>query len=61
MLTDLMRTAFPDDPADIAILNGGAIRAGDVFRDTIRPEPPARTFGLATRVGRLRGAPSARP
>lgn len=56
-----MRTAFPDDPADIAIPNGGAIRAGDVFRDAIRPEPLARTFGLATRVGRLRSAASAGP
>ncbi|HET9983227.1 MAG TPA: 5'-nucleotidase C-terminal domain-containing protein [Longimicrobiales bacterium] len=53
-LTDLMRTAFPDDTADIAVLNGGAIRVDDVFRDTIRWEQLARTFGFPTRVGLVR-------
>jgi 2',3'-cyclic-nucleotide 2'-phosphodiesterase (5'-nucleotidase family) len=57
-LTDQMRTAFPSRPADIAVLNGGAMRIDDVFGDTLRWEQLARTFGFPTRVGlvSLRGA-----
>jgi 2',3'-cyclic-nucleotide 2'-phosphodiesterase (5'-nucleotidase family) len=57
-MTDLMRTAFPDLPADIAVLNGGAIRVDDRFAGPIRWEHIARTFGFPTRVALvwLRGA-----
>lgn len=46
-----MRTAFPDVPADVAVLNGGAIRIDDVVQGPIRWEHLARTFGFPTRVG----------
>jgi 2',3'-cyclic-nucleotide 2'-phosphodiesterase (5'-nucleotidase family) len=49
-LADVMRTAFPDVPADVAILNGGAIRIDDEFSGPIRWEHLARTFGFPTRV-----------
>ncbi|HKP74406.1 MAG TPA: 5'-nucleotidase C-terminal domain-containing protein [Longimicrobiaceae bacterium] len=49
-LADQMRTAFPTRPADIAVLNGGAIRIDDQFGDTLRWEHVARTFGFPTRV-----------
>jgi 5'-nucleotidase len=49
-LTDVMRTAFPDIPADVAVLNGGAIRIDDEFSGPIRWEHLARTFGFPTRV-----------
>jgi 2',3'-cyclic-nucleotide 2'-phosphodiesterase (5'-nucleotidase family) len=49
-LTDVMRTAFPDVPADVAVLNGGAIRIDDAFTGPIRWEHLARTFGFPTRV-----------
>jgi len=49
-LADQMRTAFPTQPADIAVLNGGALRIDDVFGDTLRWEHLARTFGFPTRV-----------
>ncbi|MFL5384157.1 MAG: bifunctional metallophosphatase/5'-nucleotidase [Longimicrobiaceae bacterium] len=49
-LADQMRTAFPTVPADIAVLNGGALRIDDVFGGTIRWEHLARTFGFPTRV-----------
>ena len=49
-LTDQMRTAFPSAPADIAVINGGAIRIDDAFEGTIRWEHLARTFGFPTRV-----------
>lgn len=49
-LADQMRTAFPTRPADIAVLNGGALRIDDVFGDTLRWEHLARTFGFPTRV-----------
>lgn len=49
-LADQMRTAFPTQPADIAVLNGGALRIDDVFGGTIRWEHLARTFGFPTRV-----------
>jgi 2',3'-cyclic-nucleotide 2'-phosphodiesterase (5'-nucleotidase family) len=50
-LADQMRGAFPDMPADVAVLNGGAIRIDDVFSGPIRWEHLARTFGFPTRVG----------
>jgi 2',3'-cyclic-nucleotide 2'-phosphodiesterase (5'-nucleotidase family) len=50
-LTDVMRGAFPDVPADVAVLNGGAIRIDDDFEGPIRWEHLARTFGFPTRVG----------
>ncbi|MEW5929738.1 MAG: 5'-nucleotidase C-terminal domain-containing protein [Gemmatimonadota bacterium] len=50
-LTDVMRGAFPDVPADVAVLNGGAIRIDDTFEGPIRWEHLARTFGFPTRVG----------
>jgi 5'-nucleotidase/UDP-sugar diphosphatase len=49
-LADQMRTAFPTRPADVAVLNGGAMRIDDAFGDTIRWEHLARTFGFPTRV-----------
>lgn len=49
-LTDLMRKAFPDVPADIAFLNGGSIRIDDMFTDTIRWEHLARTFPYPGKV-----------
>ncbi|HEU0013047.1 MAG TPA: 5'-nucleotidase C-terminal domain-containing protein [Longimicrobium sp.] len=49
-LTDVMRTAYPDLPADVAVLNGGAIRIDDAFQGDIRWEHLARTFGFPTRV-----------
>src|SRR4029079_14527665 len=57
-LADQMRTAFPTQPADIAVLNGGAIRIDDAFGDTLRWEHIARTFGFPTRVAlaSIRGA-----
>jgi 5'-nucleotidase / UDP-sugar diphosphatase len=50
-LADQMRAAFPTVPADVAVLNGGAIRIDDVFGGEIRWEHLARTFGFPTRVG----------
>jgi 5'-nucleotidase/UDP-sugar diphosphatase len=50
-LADQMRTAFPTVPADIGVLNGGAIRIDDVITGDIRWEHLARTFGFPTRVG----------
>ncbi|HEX8904594.1 MAG TPA: 5'-nucleotidase C-terminal domain-containing protein, partial [Longimicrobiaceae bacterium] len=50
-LADQMRTAFPTMPADVAVLNGGALRVDDVFGGEIRWEHLARTFGFPTRVG----------
>jgi 2',3'-cyclic-nucleotide 2'-phosphodiesterase (5'-nucleotidase family) len=50
-LTDVMRTAYPDVPADIGVLNGGSIRIDDVVQGPIRWEHIARTFGFPTRVG----------
>jgi 5'-nucleotidase len=50
-LADQMRTAFPTIPADVAVLNGGAIRIDDVITGDIRWEHLARTFGFPTRVG----------
>lgn len=50
-LTDVMRGAFPDFPADVAVLNGGAIRVDDAFQGPVRWEHLARTFGFPTRVG----------
>jgi len=50
-LADVMRGAFPDVPADVAVLNGGAIRIDDDFQGPIRWEHLARTFGFPTRVG----------
>lgn len=50
-LADQMRTAFPTIPADVAVLNGGAIRIDDVVEGEIRWEHLARTFGFPTRVG----------
>lgn len=50
-LADLMRTAYPDVPADVAVLNGGAIRIDDTIEGEIRWEHLARTFGFPTRVG----------
>jgi 5'-nucleotidase len=58
-LADQMRTAFPTATADIAVLNGGAIRIDDVLLPgEIRWEHLARTFGFPTRVGlvSLRGS-----
>jgi len=49
-LADQMRTAFPTRPADVAVLNGGALRIDDVFGDTLRWEHLARSFGFPTRV-----------
>lgn len=49
-LADQMRGAFPTVPADIAVLNGGAIRIDDVIEGEIRWEHLARTFGFPTRV-----------
>lgn len=50
-LVDQMRTAFPTVPADVAVLNGGAIRIDDAITGDIRWEHLARTFGFPTRVG----------
>ena len=50
-LADQMRTAFPSRPADIAVLNGGALRIDDEFGGPIRWEHLARTFGFPTRIG----------
>lgn len=50
-LADQMRTAFPTVPADVAVLNGGAIRIDDAITGEIRWEHLARTFGFPTRVG----------
>ena len=57
-LADQMRTAFPSQPADAAVLNGGSLRIDDVFGGTLRWEHLARTFGFPTRVAlvSLRGA-----
>lgn len=49
-LADVMRTAYPTIPADVAVLNGGAIRIDDVITGEIRWEHLARTFGFPTRV-----------
>lgn len=49
-LADLMRTAYPSLPADVAVLNGGAIRIDDAFTGEIRFEHLYRTFGFPTRV-----------
>jgi 2',3'-cyclic-nucleotide 2'-phosphodiesterase (5'-nucleotidase family) len=49
-LADQMRGAFPDVRADVAILNGGAIRIDDAFTGDVRWEHLARTFGFPTRV-----------
>jgi len=49
-LADLMRTAYPTVPADVGVLNGGAIRIDDVVTGEIRWEHLARTFGFPTRV-----------
>jgi 2',3'-cyclic-nucleotide 2'-phosphodiesterase (5'-nucleotidase family) len=49
-LADLMRSAYPDIPVDVAVLNGGAIRIDDTFSGDIRWEHLARTFGFPTRV-----------
>ena len=49
-LADQMRSAYPDVRADVAVLNGGAIRIDDVIRGPIRWEHLARTFGFPTRV-----------
>lgn len=50
-LTDLMRGAFPDVRADVAVLNGGALRLDDVVQGELRFEHLLRTFGFPTRVG----------
>jgi 5'-nucleotidase len=50
-LADQMRNAFGALRADIAVLNGGAIRIDDDFSGAIRFEHLWRTFGFATRVG----------
>ncbi|HET6231951.1 MAG TPA: 5'-nucleotidase C-terminal domain-containing protein [Longimicrobiaceae bacterium] len=50
-LADQMRGAFPDAKADLAFLNGGAIRVDDTFTGPIRWEHLARSFGFPTRVG----------
>jgi 5'-nucleotidase len=50
-LADQMRGAFPDVRADVAVLNGGAIRIDDAFEGDVRWEHLARTFGFPTRVG----------
>jgi 5'-nucleotidase / UDP-sugar diphosphatase len=57
-LADQMRTAFPTRAADIAVLNGGALRIDDVIGGTLRWEHLARTFGFPTRVAlvTLRGS-----
>lgn len=52
-LADQMRTAFPTVPADVAVLNGGALRIDDSLEGEIRWEHLARTFGFPTRVGLL--------
>ena len=49
-LADVMRTAYPTIPADVAVLNGGAIRIDDAITGEIRWEHLARTFGFPTRV-----------
>lgn len=49
-LADVMRTAYPTVPADIGVLNGGAVRIDDVITGDIRWEHLARTFGFPTRV-----------
>jgi 5'-nucleotidase len=50
-LADQMRNAFGALRADIAVLNGGAIRIDDSFSGAIRFEHLWRTFGFTTRVG----------
>jgi 5'-nucleotidase len=50
-LADRMRRAFPTQPADVAVLNGGSLRIDDVIRDSVRWEHVERTFGFPTSVG----------
>jgi 5'-nucleotidase len=52
-LADVMRTAFPSVPADVGVLNGGAIRIDDTLEGELRWEHLARTFGFPTRIGLL--------
>lgn len=51
VLTDIMRGAFPDVGADVAVLNGGSIRIDDEIAGPIRWEHLARTFGFPNRIG----------
>lgn len=50
-LAERARGAFLGVPADVGVVNGGAIRIDDAFSDTIRFEHLARTFGFPTRIG----------
>lgn len=49
-LADLMRAAFPEVPADLAILNSGTLRIDDTFGGELRWEHLERTFGFPTNV-----------
>lgn len=57
-LTDVMRGAFADVEADMAIINGGALRLDDRIPGEIRFEHLFRTLVFPTRIGMvwLRGA-----
>jgi len=47
-VTDLMRKAFGDPPADLAFINGGTLRIDDYIEDDIRFEDIGRTFGFSS-------------
>jgi 2',3'-cyclic-nucleotide 2'-phosphodiesterase (5'-nucleotidase family) len=49
-VADQMRTAFPDLPADLALVNGGTIRIDDYIAEDITWEDIARTFGFPSQL-----------
>jgi 5'-nucleotidase len=49
-LTDTMRQTYKDQPADVAVLNGGSIRIDDTICDRITFENLERTFAYETPV-----------
>ena len=47
-VTDQMRKAFGDPPADLAFINSGTLRIDDFIEDDIRFEDIGRTFGFSS-------------
>lgn len=47
-ITDQMRTAFGDPPADLAFVNSGTLRLDDYVENDITFEDIARTFGFSS-------------